>query len=122
MQRLKEELEAKDELPEVIDMMGIFEYTGDNLGVDPVKFLETCYSFLKPGGRLVFGQMRTDRPVGDFTMGVVGWPFVHTRTLNEFMDVIVKAGIPVETVSLFLPADGVYTVGAIDKPVDQPLY
>lgn len=116
MQRLRDELEAKDELPEVIDMMGIFEYTGVNLGVNPTEFLKSCYSFLKPGGRLVFGQMRTDRPVSDFTMGVVGWPFVHTRTPSEFMDVIVDAGIPAESVSLYLPTDGVYTIGAIDKP------
>ena len=71
---------------------------------------------LHPGGKLVFGQMRSDRRVADFTMGVVSWPFIEMRSPAEFMDIIDKSGInPLDT-TLFLPSDGVYTVGVISKP------
>jgi SAM-dependent methyltransferase len=120
MAELKDELEAKGELPQMVDMMGIFEYTGNNLGVDPVKFLKSGYDFVAPGGRLVFGQMRDDRPVGDFTMGVVGWPYVEQRSPSEVMKMITEAGIDPKLVRMFMPTDGVYTVVTIDKP-DKPV-
>lgn len=116
MARLREELGDNGDRPMLIDLMGIFEYTGDNLGVDPVEFLRSNYDMLHPGGRLVFGQMRDDRPVPDFTMGVVSWPYVEMRSPRQFMEIVKQAGIPVETTTLYLPDDGVYTVGVIDKP------
>ena len=116
MAKLKHELEAKGELPELVDMMGIFEYTGNNLGVDPVPFLRSGYDLVAPGGTLIFGQMRDDRPVEDFTMGVVGWPYVEQRSPKELMSMITDAGIDPKSVRMFMPSDGVYTVVAIDKP------
>lgn len=119
MARLREELGENGDRPRLIDLMGIFEYTGDNIGVDPVGFLRSNYDMLHPGGRLVFGQMRDDRPVPDFTMGVIRWPFIEMRSPGEFMQVIKDAGIPAEATQLYLPNDGVYTVGVIDKPLEQ---
>lgn len=118
MQRLKAQLTAggEDRRPDVMDLMGIFEYTGDNLGVDSAEFLESNYDLLKDGGRMIFGQMRTDRPNLDFTMGAVRWPYVETRTPDEVMSIIEKAGIPTSSVRIFLPTDGVYMVVTIDKP------
>ena len=116
MLNLKKDLADKNQLPHLIDLMGIFEYTGNNLGVDPVEFLSSVYDILRPGGRLIFGQMRNDRPVQDFTMGVVGWPYVELRSPKEFMDIIAAASIPSKNTQLYLPDDGVYTVGVIDKP------
>lgn len=116
MGRFQQELIATGKLPDLIDLMGIFEYTGDNLGVDPAAFLRSVYDMLRPGGRLVFGQMRADRPAADFTMGVVSWPYVEMRTMSEFMSIIDAAGIPLKFTQLYLPSDGVYTVGVVDKP------
>lgn len=118
MAKLREELGENGDRPMLIDLMGIFEYTGNNLGVDPVQFLRSVYDMLHPGGRLVFGQMRDDRPVADFTMGVVSWPYVEMRSPKEFMEIIEAAGIPVKATTLYLPTDNVYTVGVIDKPLD----
>jgi SAM-dependent methyltransferase len=122
MARLREELGSNGDRPMLIDLMGIFEYTGNNLGVDPVQFLRSVYDMLHPGGRLVFGQMRDDRPVPDFTMGVVSWPYVEMRSPEEFMEIIEAAGIPVDATKLYLPSDNVYTVGVIDKPRDQETF
>lgn len=119
MAGLRQELGSNGERPMLIDLMGIFEYTGNNLGVDPVQFLRSVYDMLHPGGRLVFGQMRDDRPVADFTMGVVSWPYVEMRSPKEFMQIIEDAGIPVKATKLYLPSDNVYTVGVIDKPLDD---
>ncbi|MEO6513887.1 MAG: hypothetical protein ABIR37_04350 [Candidatus Saccharimonadales bacterium] len=116
MSLLKQKLESSGDLPDVIDMMGIFEYAGENINIDPAVFLRSCYDFLKPGGRLIFGQMRSDRPLPDFTMGVVSWPFIHMRSPSEIMNVVRDAGILPEQARLFLPKDDVYAVGVIDKP------
>lgn len=102
--------------PRIIDLMGIFEYTGEHTGIDPAEFLRSNYDMLHPGGRLILGQMRDDRPNPDFTMGVVGWPFIVMRSPAEVMQVIKDAGIPVDAAKLYVPQDGVYTVCAIDKP------
>ena len=116
MSRLRSELGDNGDRPMLIDLMGIFEYTGNNIGVDPVRFLRSNYDMLHPGGRLVFGQMRDDRPVADFTMGVVSWPHIEMRSPKEFMEIIDAAGIPASATQLFMPKDGVYTIGVIDKP------
>lgn len=119
MAQMKAELEAKGELPDVVDMMGIFEYTGENLGIDPAPFLRSGYDMVAPGGTLIFGQMRDKRPVEDFTMGVVAWPHVEQRSPAELMNIILAAGIPKESVRMFMPTDSVYTVVSVSKPADS---
>jgi hypothetical protein len=114
--KLAEELGQNGGRPRIIDMMGIFEYTGENIKVDPASFLKSYYEMLSPGGKLIFGQMRGDRPNIDFTMGVIGWPYVYMRSPKEVMEIITQAGIGPQQVKLYLPEDGVYTVVTIDKP------
>lgn len=116
MAALRSELGSNCERPRIIDLMGIFEYTGEHTGINPAEFLRSNYDMLHPGGRLILGQMRDDRPNPDFTMGVVGWPYIVMRSPEEVMQVIKDAGIPVESAKLYMPEDGVYTVCAIDKP------
>ena len=118
---LKERLIAEGKRPKLVDIMGILEYTGENLGVDSVEFLKMYYDILEPGGRLLLGQMREDRPRLDFTMGVVGWPYVQTRTINDLMGLLKEAGIPLDKAQVYLPKDGVYTVCCVDKPHDSEM-
>lgn len=115
---LRDKLAAEGKLPSLVDMMGIFEYIGDDTGVnvDASDFLRAGYDLVAPGGRLVLGQMRDDRLVEDFTMGVVAWPTIEQRSPKELMQVITAAGIPRESVRMFMPTDGVYTVVSIQKP------
>lgn len=115
MKKLKQELDDKNMRPSLLDLMGIFEYTGENLGVDPVNFLKSNYDILKDDGILIFGQMRDDRPLQDFTMGVIGWPYVETRSLKEFLQIIYDAEIPIKNTTIFLPDDEVYMIGVIQK-------
>ncbi len=116
MDALRAELVDSGGLAELIDMMGIFEYTGDNLGVDPAGFLKSVWDCLAPGGLLVTGQMRADRPRPDFTTGVIGWPYIELRTPDDLMRIIQTAGIHPDNVELHLPADGVYMIATITKP------
>jgi hypothetical protein len=71
---------------------------------------------LQPGGELVFGQMRDDRPLPDFTMGVLGWPYIVMRSPAEVMQIVQDAGIETRSAQLYVPDDGVYTVCSITKP------
>lgn len=118
--KLREELGSNGDRPTEIDMMGIFEYVSKHTastGRDPALFLRSWYDMLAPGGRLVLGQMRRDRPNPDFTMGAVCWPHVVMRSPSEVMQIIRDAGIRTKTAQMFVPDDGVYTVCALDKPV-----
>ncbi|HJQ08188.1 MAG TPA: hypothetical protein VJ836_01755 [Candidatus Saccharimonadales bacterium] len=127
MRKLRQELtNDADRRPHLVDAMGIFEYTGeelrppgdtsDSLLYDPAGFLRACYDLVRPGGRLIFGQMRDDRPNADFTMGVVCWPYVCMRNPKRLMEIIQKAGINPRWVNLSLTPHGVYTIASIDKP------
>lgn len=119
MTRLGARLVAADRAPHLIDAMGIFEYTGPDLGVDPVAFLAPAYAMLRPGGTLIIGQMRDDRPLADFTLGVIGWPHVTMRSPAELMAVLVAAGITPSEVELVLPDDGVYMVAVVREPATE---
>lgn len=116
MAQLRGLLGGNGDRPRIIDLMGIFEYTGEHTGIDSAEFLRSNYDMLHPGGRLILGQMRDDRPNPDFTMGVVGWPFIVMRSPEEVMQTIKDAGISTDSAKLYLSEDGVYTVCAIDKP------
>lgn len=107
-----------------VDAMGIFEYIGDplielqrQLGIDtgPSQFLRACYDAARE--RLVFGQMLTDRPNPDWTMGVIGWPYVEMRTIPEVVQIVREAGIPTSELTIYVPdLDPVYAVYAIQRP------
>ena len=122
MAKLRTFLGDNGDRPRIIDLMGIFEYTGNDLGVDPASFLRSNYDMLHPGGKLIFGQMRADRPRPDFTMGVVRWPYVAMRSPAEVMKIIQQAGIDTKTTKLYLPNDGVYTICEIEKPLGNEAF
>ncbi len=116
MAELSATLLSQSRSPALIEMMGIFEYTGENLGVDPSTFLASAWDLLQPGGTLILGQMRSDRPLADFAMGVIQWPYIHMRSINEILQIIANAGIDTSTCRIYLPSDGIYAIVAIDKP------
>lgn len=120
MTKLRDKLDETFSRPELIDAMGIFEYVGEHVGnSDPVVFLRSIYDMLLPGGRLIFGQMRSDRPNPDLTFGAVGWPYIVMRDPEEVLKIIDKSDIDLKTVKVYLPNDGVYGVYSIDKPEEH---
>lgn len=52
-------------------------------------------------------------------MGTIGWPYIETRSPAELMKIVREVGIAPETVQLYLPTDGVYTVVCVDKPLEE---
>lgn len=116
MHKLGAELAEHGARPHLVDAMGIFEYTGTNLGVDPVEFLSSVWQILRPRGTLVIGQMLATRPRPDFTMGVVQWPYLELRTVAELLEITDAAELPRERTEVFLPGDGVYAVVQATKP------
>lgn len=112
---------------DIIDAMGIFEYISPALiemlevkyGIktSPGLFLASCYRALKPGGKLIFGQMREDRKNKNFTLGTIGWPYIHTLNPIDVEKIVIDAGIDSSGLSTYTPQDGVYTVYTIDKPL-----
>lgn len=119
---LKKQIEPNSQ--DAIDILGFFEYLPEKrwrykFGITfpgATQFLATAYGFLKPGGLLVFGNMRDTHPHLTFTRGVVQWPLIRPRSVKKLMDMVENAGIDLRNVTVYLPDDNVYAVIAIKKP------
>ena len=114
-----------------VDAVGLYEYINEELRgskalqdkpegyllAEPIKFMQMIDRMVKPGGRLIIGQMRDDRPNPDFTMGVIGWPYVVMLPPAKLYDMVTEAGFGGSRTKLSLTPKGVYTMVSIDKPV-----
>lgn len=116
LKSFKEQLTILNERPQIMDLIGIFEYIGPQTRSNPSEFLKANYEMLEPGGYLIFGQMLKERPNPDFTFGVIGWPYIVMRSPNTIMQLIREADINPQHVSLYFPNDNIYTLGVIEKP------
>lgn len=104
---------------DVVDILGFFEYLPDrdiNQFPSASTFLQRSYKYLKPGGILIFGNMQDTHPGLDFTIGAVEWPYIRPRSTEKIVDMVDKAGIDTELMSVYTPSDGVYAVAMIQKP------
>jgi SAM-dependent methyltransferase len=95
-----------------IDAMGIVEYFGD---VAARELLKNGFAKLKPGGMLVFGNMLTGRGQEGINQRVAQWPHLHMRTIEEDLEIIQNAGLPVRNTRVYVPQDGVYAIFAVEK-------
>lgn len=116
---------------DVVEILGLFEYLkpddwifryhkvvvrGSKKLAGAKTFLNLAYSFVKPGGILIFGNMLTSHPHLDFTLNVVQWPHIQPRTTREVIDIIEQAGLEGEyKLEIYLPDDGVYAVYVLRK-------
>ncbi|HEY5667879.1 MAG TPA: hypothetical protein VIR03_01815 [Candidatus Saccharimonadales bacterium] len=127
MEGLVAELEG---IATTVDAVGLFEYINENAtelkrmkGKDyllfkPVEFMKLINRLVEPGGRLIVGQMREDRPRPDFTMGVIGWPYVVMRSPNELLRIAREAGLDLANMRLTLTPEGVYSMLSHVKPLE----
>lgn len=97
---------------DIIDMMGIFEYFDSQKSA---KLLSLALEFLKPGGIIIAGNMRSDHPQLNLHKRGVGWPDVIPRSVNEIIAICRQAGIRQAEIDIYQPTDGVYSVFRIKK-------
>lgn len=98
---------------DVVELMGIFEYFDHS---DSVKLLKQAYAFVRPGGMVVFANMRRKHPQLHLHKRGVGWPGVVPRSVADVAAIIREAGISLNQTSVFQPGDGVYNVYKLTKP------
>ena len=91
----------------VVDALGIFEYFSD---ASCVRLLRNAHRLLAPGGVLVVANMLSDRPHLAMNQRGVGWPAIRPRSVEQVLDLVAAAGLPLERTTVHLPTDGVYAV------------
>jgi hypothetical protein len=125
----------EEQLYDVVDIMGFFEYlkqTGDELPsrietkMPPASvFAKSAFRFVKPGGIMVTSNMLADRPQLNMLTGIVGWPYINLRSEHSILSVLDEAeilGSPDAKVDLFRVRNqvsdaAVYTIAKVTKLV-----
>lgn len=111
----------------VVDAIGILEYlkpedwpftykgviSTEMQMAGAVSFLKNASRLVKPGGRLVVGNMFVDRPQLAFTLNTVQWPHVQPREPKEMKEIFDEAGLPKER-TLHVSNDHLYGLYVMD--------
>lgn len=100
----------------VVDAIGINEYFSIRLAT---KFLENAYRCVEPGGSLITANMLSNRSQMQINKTAIGWPKLYPRSIDEIIEMVKAAGLPIENVTIRIPEDGVYAVIEITKPKEQ---
>ncbi|WP_084106024.1 hypothetical protein [Demequina sp. NBRC 110056] len=106
---------------DLVDLVGFLEY----LPAEPLhtrrarvpsatELVRAAVAATRPGGIVILGNMRTDRPHLEFVERIIQWPHIVPRSLEELIAVIEGAGMPRDAITLHLPDDGVYAVATIE--------
>lgn len=117
---------------DVVDAIGILEYLKPHDWVytygrlirtssamaGAVTFLRNAYALVRPGGVLVVGNMLNTHPQLAFTLNVIQRPHIQPRSIEDMLHLLAAAGID-GPVSAKRPADGVYCVYSVTKPVES---
>lgn len=101
---------------DMVDMLGIFEYFDEERGA---KLLQNAYRLVKPGGKMIIGNMLDTHPTLELNQRAVGWPGIKPRSLEEISQIVEQAGIEGDNVDVYIPQDGVYAVLEIKKPESE---
>ena len=109
---------------DAVDAVGILEYVPETLSdespaalqVDAATFLAHAAQLVKPGGLLLVGNMRDTHPQLGFTLNVVQWPHIQTRSIETMQRIVTAAGLGDWRVDVYCPDDGVYALYAMHRP------
>lgn len=96
----------------MVDALGIFEYFDDQRSV---LFLKNAYRLVQPGGVMVAANMLSDRPELDFNQRGIGWPKIFPRSRSQLKQLLTRAGVPLDCVTMTIPEDRVYVVAEIKR-------
>lgn len=91
----------------VVDALGIFEYFSD---ASCVRLLRNAWDLLEPGGVLVVANMLADRPELALNQRGLGWPSIVPRSPERLVELVRKAGLPLDRTTVSTAQDGVYAV------------
>lgn len=110
---------VKNELPDskkgtvdLVDIMGVFEYFKEG---SARELLKNSFAQVKPGGVILFGNMLSSRGQKEINQRVVQWPRLSMRTIEQDLEIIRNAGLPVKNTRVYVPSDGLYAIFAIEK-------
>lgn len=98
--------------PQVIDVMGLFEYLDEAAAV---LLLKSLYRHMPEGGSFFFTNMLPSHPHFAVHARGLGWPGVIRRSEQEVLQLLERAGVPVASVTVLLPHDHVYAVYEVVK-------
>jgi len=97
---------------DVVEAIGINEYFSLPLAI---KFLSNAYRFVKPGGSLITANMLSDRNQMQINKSAIGWPKIYPRSIEQIIEMIQAAGLPLENTKITIPNDGIYAIIEITK-------
>lgn len=107
---LDAQLKAKP--PTVVDVMGLVEYLDESQAESLIKRL---FERTVDGGMIAFTNMSIEHPHLDLHQRGLGWPGVKPRSIKEVVDIVKRAGIPLNCLTVFKSQDRVYGVYVIRK-------
>lgn len=99
----------------VVDAIGINEYFSKPIAK---RFLANAFRLVRPGGALVTANMLADRDQMNINKLAIGWPDVYPRSLDEIVDMLDSAGLPLDQTTIQVPQDGIYAVIEVVKPAN----
>lgn len=102
----------KDFDPQCIDAMGLVEYLRED---EIIALVGRLYHLLRPGGVLVFTNMRPTHPDLDVHKRAVCWPGVRERSETTVERLMLASGISPEEITIMLPHDQVYAIYGVVK-------
>jgi hypothetical protein len=95
-----------------VEATGFIEYLPTEMAV---RFIRNTFKHVKPGGTFITSNIRDTHSERAFTEGVVQWPLINFRTVEEVVELVRMADIDVHQVDVYLPDDDVYAIYVMRK-------
>jgi len=95
---------------DLVWVAGLFDYLNDRCAI---SLLKKMISWIKPGGRIIFGNAHPSNPSLNYMEWCLDWSLIH-RTTEEILSICEQAGILRTKVSLEKEDQGVWIFANID--------
>ncbi len=98
-----------------IESCGFFEYLSPETAA---RFVKRSFELLAPGGRFIFNNISDQHPQRAFTEGVIQWPFIKFRGVDDMIEIIRMSGVELldNKVEVFEASDYVCLMYELRKP------
>jgi cyclopropane fatty-acyl-phospholipid synthase-like methyltransferase len=95
-----------------VECTGFMEYLPKEKAA---RFVSNAFELLKSTGTFITSNIRDTHSQRAFTEGVVQWPFIQFRSVDEVVEIIESSKIKVNAIDVYLPDDEVYAVYVMRK-------